>query len=324
MRNKYNKIVILFLSFTSCVCLWAQSPQDTLKVGINDEKIDFLLEKDSLFEKEIVFEDSGRKYIIRVYGVPKTRKFSKFTVNPVPAKNPVPVKTERKKIRNLFADASLGITMPAGVQNNIVTNTTGFSLTADRVYMSQFTNQKFRPGPDLRLNVYQISRKLNERWWYKRSVQFNYYYFSASSSVYSSEHTIKNDGNNNVIADSLVFFTSSETDIRYHKFRLLFPYTFEKTITLNNGKQLAVSMGAAFSMNLVTNREIRKGYVLWGYNNNFSLGGALLNALVPMAAIRYHRIAWYGQFKFNPVSNINLQSNPQHWLFQSGLTFNLY
>lgn len=309
------------------IALWltAQTNKDTLKVGINDEKIDFLLAKDSVFEKEIVFEDSGRKYIIRVQGIPKNVVQPKLRVvdkAPAADKHEQPIKG--KKLRNLFADASIGITYPVGATGNIVTKTSGFSFAADRVYLSEFNNQKFKPGIDLRLNLYQVSKKLNNNWWYKRSIQFNYYFFNSYSTVYSSEYTARSDGNNVMVADSLVYSTSSVTDITYHRFRLLFPYMFEKVMTLNNGKQLAYSFGAAFSMNLVTYREIKQGYTMWGFNYNFNPGQALLNAIVPMASVRYHRLAWYGQLKYNPVSNINLITNPQHWLIQSGVTFNLY
>lgn len=330
LKNKmgvaYRKILLLIpMSLGFCLMAQTQTGKDTLKVGVNDEQIDFLLPKDSLFEKEIVFEDSGRRYIIRVQGIPKTHTPPKLrVVNPTPAADKFEAPLKRKKMRNLFADASIGITYPVGATGNIVTKTSGFSFAADRVYLSEFNNQKFKPGIDLRLNLYQVSKKLNNNWWYKRSIQFNYYFFNSYSTVYSSEYTAKSDGNNTMVADSLVYSTSSATDITYHRFRLLFPYMFEKVMTLNNGKQFAYSLGVAFSMNLVTYREIKQGYAMWGFNYNFNPGEALVNAIVPMASVRYHRLAWYGQLKYNPVSNINLITNPQHWLFQSGVTFNLY
>lgn len=293
---------------------------DTLTVKINGEGLDLTLNPDSIIEKEIVFEDSNHRYVVRISSKPKNAIAIKKDKELIPSEQ----NNKAKKIRNLFPDFSVGIAYPVGLTISYISDY-ALNASSDIIYNSNFSNQEFTPGLDLRLNVFSNTRQLNSSWWYKRSAQLNYYFFSCKSNSFSSQYTVKPSNQGTLPEpDSLLFKITSQSNIRYHKFGLVFPFTFEKVYHLNNAKQLGVSFGLSLNLNLSTNTETISGLQVLGISGRRSFPGFVFNSVAPTAGLRYQKFMWYGMIKYNPASNINSYLNPQHWLIQSGLSFGLY
>lgn len=315
MKYTFSLCVLLLFSVSA-----SSQTGDTLTVKINGEGLDLVLNPDSVIEKEIVFEDSNHRYVVRISSKPKNAIAIKKDKELIPIEQ----KNKVKNIRNLFPDFSVGVAYPVGLTTSYIANN-ALNPSADIIYNSNFSNLEFTPGLDLRLNVFSNTRQLNTSCWYKRSAQLNYYFFSCKSNMFSSQYTVKTSNQGTVIEpDSLLFKITSQSNIRYHKFGLVFPFTFEKVYHLNNAKQLGVSLGLSLNLILSTNRETITGLELFGISGRRSFSGFLSNTIAPTAGIRYQKFMWYGMVKYNPKSNINTYLNPQLWMVQSGVSFGLY
>lgn len=289
---------------------------DTLEIGINGEGTKIILPGDSVFSKEITFEDSGRIYTIRISGK------SKNLPNTV---HPTPNISHQKTQKSLFSQTGIGLVLPIGNNRFLNGYNSMLANTADSNGLNSIHNNKFDPGVGMALNIFQKVKFWRNGWRLNKSIWVNYYNFGMQFSVVGTTALSDAYGRpyysrvENV--NGINYFTTA-AKYRYHKLGIFFPLLIEKRYELNNAKTISFQGGLAIGINLLNRNFVNAPIFI--YNDNFNALGGVLNCISGLMGVQVHRVGMMLKANYNPPSNTNTFYNPQNILLQFMGTYKLY